>query len=105
MGYVHGIQIVLRYGLDYLGIAGGQLRHRDADTLAEAVAGVAVFQNFLHIHLQELLNMILPHFTRFDRKGQTKTEENAQKPFCFACNRAVEYRIDRRSSAPAVFLL
>ena len=47
--------------------------------------------------------MILPHFTRFDRKGQTKTEENAQKPFRFACNRAVEYRIDRRSSAPAVY--
>ena len=51
------------------------------------------------------INMILPYFTRFDRKGQTKTEENAQKPFRFACNRAVEYRIDRRSSAPAVFLL
>lgn len=89
MGYVHGIQIVLRYGLDYLGIAGGQLRYRDADTLAEAVAGVAVFQNFLHIHLQELLNMILPHFTRFDRKGQT---ENRTK-----CSKTVPLRLQPHS--------
>ena len=64
MGHIHGIQIVLRYGLDYLGITGGQLRYRDADPLAETVAAVAVFQNFLHIHLQELLNMnFVPFYT------------------------------------------
>ena len=55
VGYADGIYILGRDLLYRLGVAERQLRHGDAQLLAEKIAGIAIFQSLLKIHRKNSL--------------------------------------------------